>query len=125
MKDINMTEQQIKSISKKKFKKLVKKKINDKAFCYLQSIKNSHSKVKDLKYSENKMQSYIMARNLTIEQKQLLFQLRTNMVDVKENFKGQYLDTKCVLGCNEDESQFHLLHCTMIIQHCTQLYHQE
>ena len=30
MKDINMTEQQIKSMSKKKFMKFVKKKINDK-----------------------------------------------------------------------------------------------
>ena len=47
------------------------------------------------------------------------------MIDVKANVKGQYLDTRCVFGCIEEESQVHLLNCTAIIQHCTELYNDQ
>ena len=59
-----------------------------KAFIYLQSIKESHTKVKDLTYNKNKVQPYILNEKLTTKEKQLLFKLRTHMIDVKENFKG-------------------------------------
>ena len=64
------------------------------------------------------MQSYLSDKNFTTNQKQLLFKLRTNMIDVKDNFKGQYLDNECRFGCKEVESQIHLLNCIEIMRVC-------
>ena len=47
------------------------------------------------------------------------------MLDVKDNFKRQYLDTNCIFGCNESDSQYHLLNCGTILKHCPQLYNDE
>ena len=120
--NIHLTDQEIKVLSKNKFKSIVKEKVQAKAFIYLQSIKESHTKVKDLTYIKNKVQPYILNEKLTTKEKQLLFKLRTHMIDVKENFKGQYLDVMCNFGCYQTESQYHLLNCDMIIRHCPQLY---
>ena len=43
------------------------------------------------------------------------------MVDVKVNFKKQYLDTKCNF-CDQEETQSHLMECSKILQNCQELY---
>ena len=40
------------------------------------------------------------------------------MVDVKENFKRQYLDIVCKFGCKNQETQHHLLNCIEIMRVC-------
>ena len=47
---------QIKEMSKNKFKKLVKTKVKQAAFNFLMNLKGSHSKLNNLKYKELKMQ---------------------------------------------------------------------
>ena len=53
----------------------------------------------------------------------LLFKLRTNMVDVRMNFKGMYDDYSCDL-CHKDipQTQGHLTQCEAIINNCTMLF---
>ena len=81
----------------------------------------SHKKVKTLKYKKVQIQTYLKDSNLSTEKKQLLFSLRTRMLDIKENFSFLYLDNECTLGCKEIESQEHLLNCQVIIENCFEL----
>ena len=99
----------------------MRSKIQAKAFNYLENLKLSHKKVKMLKHKGVKMQPYLKDSNMSTEKKQLLFKLRTRMFDVKENFSYLYLDSQCTFGCNEGESQEHLLNCSIIIKHCSKL----
>ena len=43
------------------------------------------------------------------------------MLDIKDNFSFLYLDNECTLGCDEVESQEHLLNCKPIIDNCFEL----
>ena len=66
-----------------------------------------------IKHDELKMQEYFQARNVkSISQAKFLFSARTRMLDVGGNF-SQMKDgkIKCKLGCNEEDSQRHLLNC--------------
>ena len=57
---INLTDEQIKSYSKKKFKKFVKQKIDIECMQYLNNIKMRHKKVKNLNYNKFKIQEYLI-----------------------------------------------------------------
>ena len=74
---LNCSEEEIKSMSKVKFKSLVKDKIAKAAFNYLQNLQSSHSKVKNIVYEKLEMQNYIKSDVLSTEEKQLIFALRT------------------------------------------------
>ena len=61
-----------------------------------------------------RMQTYLTSENLSCEEKQLLFKLRTHTFDCKFNYKNMYKnDLKC-FACNEDDKQEHLLSCKKI-----------
>ena len=92
--NLTLNDCQIKMIKKYKFKKIVKKKIEESAFKYLETIKLKHNKVKDIEYDGKlQIQNYLNDVNFDMEDKYLLFKLRTHMIEVKTNFKNQYLDT--------------------------------
>ena len=102
----------IKVMKKKKYKKMIKEKITKAAFEFLQAKKNSHSKVKNIIYDKLNPQTYIKNNELSNEEVRLLFRLRSETTDVKLNFKTKFKDDlSCSLGCSEDETQEHLLHC--------------
>ena len=73
----SLDEAQIKSMSKKKFKKLIKMKIKKAAFKHLLSEKDEKSKVKNIKYSKFK-------------EVQILNKARSRNLNVKSNFKTQF-----------------------------------
>ena len=54
---------------------------------------------------------------------EMLFKLRTNMIDVKMNYKGMYTDYSCNI-CKKDvpQTQAHLTQCEKIIDECPMLY---
>ena len=54
--------------------------------------------------------------NLSTEEKQILFKLRTRMVDVKFNFKTQFGQNLTCNFCPEMETQAHLLTCKQLIE---------
>ena len=85
---LNLTEESIKNMKKDKFKTLLKQKVSEAAFHYLENIKKTHSKAKNISYNNLEMQPYMKCSNFTTNEKLLLFKLRTAMVDVKMSFKS-------------------------------------
>ena len=120
---LNLSANEMKSMKKAKFKKYLKEKINAGAFSYLKCLQQSHSKVMNIKYDKLKIAPYLKNSNFRNEEKSLLFNLRTRMVNVKSNFPSQYDDMSCGLcGQNESQTQEHLLNCSQLISNCPQLY---
>ena len=85
--NIYLTEDDISKMKKITFKKLVTEKIRLLAAPaqYLISLKLQHSKSEYLTHSEQ-MQSYLRNESLKIEEKKLLFKIKTKLIDVKLNF---------------------------------------
>ena len=102
-------------MSKNKFKRLVKKKMQQAALKYLNAKKQSHSKVRDLQYKNISPQKYIISKDISDGQIQTLFALRSNMLRVKANFSGMYPDKRCSFGCNTEETQEHQLSCQYLL----------
>ena len=100
----------------KKYKKFIKKKIKDAAFEYLEEDKSSKSKVMNIEYKNLSKQSYLSSANFTDDEVFLLARLRSRNILVKENFSGMYSDTLCSLGCEENETQQHILTCKPILE---------
>ena len=74
------------------FKKIVKEKIVQSALEYLRKIQKTHSKVKDIVYSNSDIQKYLIDKRFTFEEKSLLVKLRGSMCDIKVNFRSMYND---------------------------------
>ena len=114
--NINLSEEEITNMKKETFKTLVKQKIKLLSKEYLISLRNKHTKSKDL-LLENNIKGYSISEQLTIEDKQLLFALKTRAVDVKTNYKSMYSNLQCRL-CNsleQEESEIHVMQCNKII----------
>ena len=79
-------------------------KIKTMAFNYLSEIKETHSKVHKIEYSELKLQPILVSKHseITIKEKQFDESARTRMLDLKKNFKVRAADTKC-RGCETEE----------------------
>ena len=61
------------------------------------------------------MQEYLLPNNgMTNKEKSFAFAARSQMLDVKCNFKFGKLDLKCSLGCDSSEDQEHILHCPVL-----------
>ena len=81
-----------------------------KAFERLMNIKQSHSKVKNIVYSNLKMQNYLKPSRVKINQNEIqtIFKLRSRVIDVKQNFRGKYENLECRSCKSEEESQKHV-----------------
>ena len=98
-------------MSKQSFKEVVKKAAKLKAFEWLISEKDKLSKVKNVIFNELKMQTFLCPNNLEINQQKLLFQLRSRMTNLKENYKHKYKILLCPICQKDGDSQSHLLIC--------------
>ena len=83
-------------------------------------IKNSHSKLDNLIYTELLMQPYMSSKCIFKNDAQLLFKLRTRMADFKANFRNGNEDLKCILDCPEEDRQDHVLICDTIVENIPQ-----
>ena len=110
---INLTMEEIAGTSKLRFKEIIKNKVKMKALQYLTKLKDSHSKVKNIKHENIKLQPYLLSenKNLTINEKKFIFAARTRMLDLKGNFETGMSDRKCRKCEATDETQQHLLDC--------------
>ena len=92
-------EEKIKSFSKQKFMNIIKEINKQKTFQYLINKKETHSKVKELKYNELKIQDYLSSNRWisSKEEAQFIFKLRCNQVTVKANLKWKYENVQCNL----------------------------
>ena len=112
---IVLTETDIMSFSKDRFKSFLKKKIHAKHLLKLNDVKNKHSKSKFLDCSELKTAEYLTSPLFTTREKRLLFRLRSRTLEVKANFPGQNQDQICRTCGKADETQSHLLQCEAIV----------
>ena len=119
---IDLSDDQIKNMTKIQFKLYLKKIVSDAAFSDLLKIKDSHSKGSDIVYSKFELQPYLKSNLLNSNEKFLLFKLRSRMTPVKSNFKSMFVDINCMLcGSDVPQSDLHLLECSKIIENCPTL----
>ena len=91
---IKLTEEEIACMKQEKFRKLVNKSIQQLSEEYLTKQVEKHSKTGNLNPSD-KMQNYPMNFEITVEEKKILFLLRSRMYPVKKNFQNCNSDTQC------------------------------
>ena len=84
---INLTSSEISKMNKCKFKKLVYNQLQEFAREYIISLKQKHSKLDNIRNTYT-LEPYLTSSNITTEEKQTLFKLRTRMIEVKDNFNG-------------------------------------
>ena len=107
---------EIKELKKNKLKRIMNKAIMNKAFERLMKLKESHSKVRNLAFSNLKMQNYFKPSRVVISKNDIetIFKLRSKVSDVKLNFKGKYENLECRSCKIEEESQEHVYECREI-----------
>ena len=67
--------------------------IEKNTFRKLERMKQTHSKVRDIKHIKLKMQDYFLPnsiKNVTMQEIQLIFQMRSKVVNLKLNMKSKY-----------------------------------
>ena len=70
-----------------------------------------------MKHESLEIQNYFLPNKLNNKQKQLLFSLKSRMVDVRENYKQRNKnDTTCRLCLAQSESQQHIVTCSEILK---------
>ena len=79
-------------MNKLKWKNTVKRSIREQVFEKLNRVKQTHSKVNDLNHSKLEMQKYFLPTQyeVTKEEIQVIFKLRSRVMRVKMNMKGLY-----------------------------------
>ena len=87
--NVILTEEEIVNTKKSKFKAMIKKKIKPKSDEFLIEIQAKHSKSINLEISDEP-QVYLTSEELNLDEKRLLFKLRSRMIDIKNNFKSKY-----------------------------------
>ena len=101
-------------MTKYRFKKLVKEKINNVVCTYLLDGESESSKLRNL--HTWKLQDYLITDRLSLSEKQLLYQLRVRMVEFKNNFKSKYGNNlDCSLCGGHIEDQEGQLSCPEIV----------
>ena len=123
--NISLTEDEICKMKRAKFKTLVNRNIREAAKNHLKGLKEVHSKSRGLD-SDLKVQPYLQTNEMSLKEKQLLFKLRTYTYNWKANFKHQFQpDIKCY-ACNADDTQEHLLTCSIASDiNCLEVKHDD
>ena len=97
-----------------KFSELVKKQCRSVALEYLLNIKESHSKMDNLKYSELKLQSLYKSKQVYSTTAKNIFKWRTRMFELKNNFKTKYSNFSCPLCFKHLDDDESLLTCEIL-----------
>ena len=104
----------ISHMSNQPFKKLVKKEAKEYAFEKLSSMKDGHSKMENLQYTEIKMQEYMKSKNIKLKEALNIFQARTRMAKFGENYRAGADYVMCPL-CSEDlDNLKHSFQCKIL-----------
>ena len=113
--NLQLSDAEIGSYTKEQFRRIVKCRTEAFAASQLEKVKKSHSKTEKLKFCGFKPREYFLSKNLTTEEVQNLFKLRTRMINVKANFKSSHTNNMwCRLCLLFTETQQHLLECPVI-----------
>ena len=99
----------------------VRKKLNQAVFNSLTILQNTHSKVRDIKYTQFKIQPYLKSHTFTNNMASVLFNLRSSMTKtIKSNCSSiNRGDMSCKMKCPEpdtEDCQSHLLQCHVLLK---------
>ena len=111
--DLKMTFEEIKSIPKRKYLKIIKEKLKESARKYL--LNKQGKKGSDISFSCLEMSQYLQPFNnkLTIEQKREMFSIRNKMLKIPVNFSSN-CEEKCI--CGEKEEMSHIYECKILCE---------
>ena len=115
--EIEQKFEEIKQFKKGSLKRTLNVAVSKRALQRLNKIKEKHSKVINLNYSQLKMQNYLKGNRTKISQNmaEIIFSLRSRVTKVKMNYKGSFENLECEVCKEEQESQKH------IIQECKKM----
>ena len=119
MDKIAITEEDILTKSEVTIKDQVKENVKQAAFKYLIDIAKTHSKTRHNIYQNLNGMEYFRDPRFSTEYTKLLFKFRTRMFSVRNNFRNNYASTLCPLCAAEEDSQEHLLTCSVIKSYYT------
>ena len=107
---IDLTLEEIRTISKYTYRELIKKSIQRKAFEYL--IAKRRSKGQEITYKELKMAEYLTpgCEKLTIIDQRNIFAIRNRMVDIQANFSKDQKLEQCACGALENMKHIYTCH---------------
>ena len=107
----------IQNTNRQSYKQLVKQKVKSAAFKYLQTKKDTHSKVSHIQYSGLQIQKYMLSPLFANEEVNQLHALRSRSTDCKANFKQKYLNSNllCALCKTDVDNQQHILRCRVLM----------
>jgi vacuolar-type H+-ATPase catalytic subunit A/Vma1 len=108
---INLTDEEISCIKKSKFKRIVEEAVTRKALEDLNNDAERHSKSANIMKANLKREKYLDDPRFSRSDAELLFSLRTRMIDVKKNFSKKYGDDMARRTCKVNvvvETQDHI-----------------
>ena len=115
--ELNLTFDEIRNMSKNRFKSRVSKATTKMALNYLLVEKNKLKKVLHIQYSALKTQDYLLPNKASLKLAKFIYQARNRMLEFKANYGNMnYSDLLCPV-CREPNStdtQQHLLHCVSL-----------
>ena len=88
--DINLSDSEIAKMKESKYKSIVEKAVTKKALEYLNTTADNHSKSRILIKSKLEREQYFDDQRFSRSEVELLFALRTRMIDLKSNFSNKY-----------------------------------
>ena len=118
--EIDLSMGEIESMPQATFSALVKKNERIATLKYLndQKVTKNHTKILHIDHSELSMQDYLKPNGASIEESKFTFLVRSRMLDIRTNYRGQYLDTDtlCPVCLKEEDTQQHLLVCDQLCE---------
>ena len=117
----DIDEERIKSKTKQEYKKEIHEKVKNAAFRELMKLKETHSKLDDVNYTDFAIQPYLKNKMFSKDECKLLYLLRSKCHSSKQNFRRMYKnDTRCTFQCPDIEDQTHVFtQCYPIISQTT------
>ena len=98
------------------YKNHIKELIQKASFKYLLKEKEKHTKMDNVKYTQLKVQPYLVKSNFNKEERKLLVALRSRCHSAKANFrKLNKGNLNCSLGCDTVENQVHIFRDCQIL----------
>ena len=109
--EITLSLEDIETMTKYKFSKMLKTKIHENALKYLE--KRRGEKGEEIVYECLEMSEYLQPTNkLDIIGKQELFEVRNRMTQIPDNFPKSKEENKCF--CGEKENMIHIYNCDIL-----------
>ena len=110
--EIAATDEEIAKMTKWRFKSIINSAVEKKALEFLNKTANEHSKSKKLMKNKLTCENYFLDRRFQKSDIELLFALKSRMINVKKNFASQFKDDiACDLCKVHVDCQEHLLQC--------------